>query len=239
MKIIKNPVNPTDVQRNLTVATTQHGYSLDDHFAATPVTPLQLALAVGVAIILLFLTFFVQIANFWVSMLLTSVVLGFITLAWGDVNIRKEQLSLINILISIAGALVLYLIFFLGKVVLTLLFPEVNNFISSLYQLTGSLSPIIGGLLIFFIIAPVEELFWRGFVQRNMQAFLGRERGLALAVILYALAYICSLNPLLIVAALFGGLFWGVLYYWRCNLFLVMLSHAIWSVLIFAVLPLV
>lgn len=239
MKIIKNPVNPTDVQRNLTVATTQHGYSLDDHFADTPVTPWQLALAVGVAIILLFLTFFVQIANFWLSMVLTSVVLGFIALAWGDINIRKDQLSLINILISIAGALILYLIFFLGKVLLSLIFPEINNFIVSLYQLTGSLSPIIGGLLIFFIIAPAEELFWRGFVQRNMQAFLGRERGLILAVILYAAAHICSLNPLLILAALFGGLFWGVLYYLRGNLFLVMLSHAIWSVLIFAVLPLV
>ena len=238
MKILKNPVNPHDVQRNLTLATTQHGYSIEDNFADTPVSPMQLAIAVGVALVFLFLTFFVQIANFWLSMLLTSVVLGFLTLAWGDVHIDRNHVSLVNILIGVLSALGLYLIFFAGKLVLSLLFPQVDVFISSLYQLTDSLSPIVGGLLIFFIIAPVEELFWRGFVQRNMQAYLGKERGLALAVILYALAHVCSLNPLLIIAALFGGLFWGVLYQLKGNIFLVMLSHAVWSVLIFAVLPL-
>ena len=238
MKFLKNPVNPNDVQRNLTFATTQHGYSIDDHFTGTPITPWQLTIAVGIAFILLFLTFFVQIANFWVGILLTSVVLGFLTLAWGDVHINRKHLSAVNILIAVASALALYLIFFLGKLLLAMLFPAVDEFTLSLYQLTSSLSPIVGGLLIFFIIAPVEELFWRGFVQHNMQAFLGRELGLVLASILYALAHVCSLNPLLVIAALFGGLFWGVLYQLRGNLFLVILSHAIWSVLIFAILPL-
>ena len=61
MKFLKNPVNPNDVQRNLTFATTQHGYSIDDHFTGTPITPWQLTIAVGIAFILLFLTFFIVI----------------------------------------------------------------------------------------------------------------------------------------------------------------------------------
>ena len=42
---------------------------------------------------------------------------------------------------------------------------------------------------------------------------------------------------LLILAAVIGGAFWGILYNWRGNLFIPILAHVIWCVGVLAVYP--
>ena len=87
------------------------------------------------------------------------------------------------------------------------------------------------------VIGPGEELFWRGFLQRRLQAQAGPGRGLVLATLLYAAVHIASSNPILVLAAFVCGLFWGLLYLRYQSMLLNMLSHLIWDLAIFLLLP--
>ncbi|HCP62937.1 MAG TPA: CPBP family intramembrane metalloprotease, partial [Actinobacteria bacterium] len=56
-----------------------------------------------------------------------------------------------------------------------------------------------------------EELFWRGFVQHQLQERTGRWRGAALASLTYGGAHIVTGNLTLIGAATAAGAFWSAL----------------------------
>ena len=90
--------------------------------------------------------------------------------------------------------------------------------------------------LIAFVIAPGEEIFWRGYVQRT----LGRRsmpRGLVLVVLAYGLVHLGSGSVTLVGAALVCGLFWGCLYQRFKSIWLNILSHALWDRAVFLVWP--
>jgi len=93
------------------------------------------------------------------------------------------------------------------------------------------------GLVLFFITSPAEEIFWRGFLQRRLSRYLGGFGGWVIAAILYAAVHISSLNFMLVGAAGIAGLFWGFLYWRLKTLWPVVISHAVWTCLAFAVAP--
>ena len=97
--------------------------------------------------------------------------------------------------------------------------------------------PLAFAVILAVIVAIAEEIFWRGFIMRNFQAYLGTAAGIIAAVAVYALVHIWAFNPLLILAAVIGGAFWGILYNWRGNLFIPILAHVIWCVGVLAVYP--
>lgn len=70
-----------------------------------------------------------------------------------------------------------------------------------------------------------------------MMAAWGNVRGYLAATAVYAGVHVFSGNPVLIVAALLAGAFWGALYVWRRDLLLLIVSHSVWSAVIFAVAP--
>ena len=65
----------------------------------------------------------------------------------------------------------------------------------------------------------------------------GPGKGWLLATGIYAVVHIWSLNFMLIGAAAVAGLFWGAMYRYLGNLAPVIISHSIWSGVIFAVFP--
>ncbi len=62
--------------------------------------------------------------------------------------------------------------------------------------------------IVFYVLisVPVQEIFFRGFVQTRLYRF-GRARAIIAASILYSLIHFR--NPVLILLALVGGLMWG------------------------------
>jgi membrane protease YdiL (CAAX protease family) len=92
-------------------------------------------------------------------------------------------------------------------------------------------------LLLFLVTGPGEELYWRGYLQRSLMTRWGRWQGWLLATAIYAGVHIWSFNLMLIGAAAVAGAFWGVMYWRLRNLAPVIISHSVWSTVIFAVFP--
>ncbi|MDD4242399.1 MAG: CPBP family intramembrane metalloprotease, partial [Smithellaceae bacterium] len=97
--------------------------------------------------------------------------------------------------------------------------------------------PALIFLLLMFITGPGEEIFWRGFLQENLMAKYGKPAGWLLATFVYGSIHIFSLNFMLTMAAFVAGAFWGAQYLWRRDLTALIISHSVWSAVIFAVFP--
>ena len=142
-----------------------------------------------------------------------------------------------KIWIGVLTAVVLYGVFWLGNQALHRFLPLMAGGIQSIYQLKGDASTLRVAMLIGLLFGPAEELVWRGAIQRVFVERYGALRGLFVATLCYAVAHIASGNPMLILAALVGGLFWGLLYQRTGSVLVVAVSHAAWSLAIFLILP--
>ncbi|MBI3258414.1 MAG: CPBP family intramembrane metalloprotease, partial [Ignavibacteriae bacterium] len=139
--------------------------------------------------------------------------------------------------IGIGHALILYAMSRLGVYLMTEVFTGVKPQIEAIYQTRSQLSSLIIAPLLFFLIAPAEEIFWRGFVQHRMMAKLGSWRGTILTVTLYASVHIWAMNPMLLLAAAVLGVHWGIVYRRFGSLIPGIISHALWDTAIFVILP--
>lgn len=143
-----------------------------------------------------------------------------------------------HILIGVVSAIALYGIFYAGNILSGYLFPFKDAQISSVYSNKSHANLKLIGLLLFFIIGPGEELYWRGFIQNTLSKKLGENKGYLFSVFLYTAVHIVTGNFMLIIAAFVCGLFWGWLYKKEKSLIPVIISHAIWDLTIFVLLPL-
>lgn len=99
---------------------------------------------------------------------------------------------------------------------------------------TRGLLPALGlGLLV----APAEELFWRGVVQARLAPRLGRAGAVAAATALAALVALASGEPFLALATVPTYAAWGALAAWRGSLVPSIVSHSTWSVLVASIAP--
>jgi hypothetical protein len=99
---------------------------------------------------------------------------------------------------------------------------------------TGSLG---AGLALAVVIAPAEELFWRGVVQQSLRPRLGRVGCAGVAAVLSSLVLLAFGEPLLALAAFPTSLAWGLLAEWRHSLAASWVSHSLWDLLIVILLP--
>jgi membrane protease YdiL (CAAX protease family) len=143
-----------------------------------------------------------------------------------------------KILLGVLASVVLYFIFCAGNYFSRQLLPFAASGISKVYSFRGSASPLQITLLLILLIGPGEELFWRGFIQRQWENRLGALAGWLFASALYALIHLGSGNITLALAALISGLFWGALFLRYRSPLLVAVSHTLWDILIFVVFPL-
>ena len=195
------------------------------------------------AFILWGIVFAIKPFNFWVSMSLAVLILIFIVLLFDKTVFFKIKISYKNILYSSLSSLFLYFIFFIGNKVLILInskFEILNNrlmFLNNIYANKTGLSPFVISVLIVFPIAFGEEIFWRGFIQNNLEDHMNKVFAFLFTALLYTAVHIISFNPILIIAALTCGLFWGFIYMKTKNLTLVLFSHIFWDIMIFILFP--
>ena len=179
-----------------------------------------------------------SLINFWIGMTSFSASLALTSLVLArDKTAEIFEFKRSYIWIGIISAAILYLIFFIGDMAVRSLFDFAKVEIENIYSTKSQASTMKIGLLLLFVIAPAEEIFWRGFVQRRYSERWGKWRGLVLAVTLYSLVHIWSFNLMLIAAAMVAGIFWSLLYLKYNSIVPGIISHAVWDLFIFVIYP--
>jgi CAAX protease family protein len=156
-----------------------------------------------------------------------------------DIAIDIRERLIWKIGMGVLSAAVLYGVFYAGNIISRWLFFFAGTGIDGVYAFKTDASAFRIGLLMLCLIGPGEELFWRGFLQRRLQGGYGQWRGFLLATMIYTLIHIGSGNVMLVLAAGVCGLFWGFLYLRFRSMLLNAISHTLWDVAIFLVLPVV
>lgn len=192
----------------------------------------QLIGAIAIAHILLFLCFYLFSEVFWLLFtlsLLTLALLSYKSTSWKRVTFN-------HIVIGFGSGVLLYLVFFIGKQLMLTLFPTMITDLQALYELIAPKENWHYVSLILVII-PAEELFWRGYVQRNLEKSSLRYP-VVLAAVLYMSAHLYAGALLLLVAALMAGMVWGYLYKRTGTMTVPLLSHLVFDLLLLVFFPL-
>ncbi len=178
--------------------------------------------------------------NFWLTMSVAGVVLTTLSLALSPdlLGVLKSTFSPKHIALGVALAALLWCIFWVGDKVACWMFPFAEGEIGSIYSMKDGTSPWLIGPLLLLVIGPAEEIFWRGFVQRQFSLKMNPTWAFVLTTAIYALVHIWAGNFMLVVAAAVVGGVWGLLYrLWPKGLWTLIISHAVWDVVVFLVLP--
>ena len=184
-----------------------------------------------------FVSFYLNPFNFWLEMSVAVFALAGLSLLVWDSYDQLVEWTVGDVLLGASSALVLYGIFWLGNYAITRIIPFAETEIAAVYSNSGSAAiPIIGTLLVL-VIGPGEEIFWRGTVQKTIEDKYGKLIGLMAGAGLYSIVHVWALNLTLLLAALVCGVVWGYMYYRKRSLAPVIVSHSLWSLLIFVIIP--
>jgi hypothetical protein len=184
-----------------------------------------------------FITFYLPVLNFWIKISISAALLAAVSIHFQPIHTGELRFDAISLFQGILSAASLYLIFWLGKIVSGMLFPFASGQINAIYQ-KGEGTPI--GIIFFLLLlvtGPAEELFWRRYLQNNLAKRFGKWPGWGIATAVYAGVHIWSFNFILIGAAGIAGAFWGFLYLRWGRISPVIISHSLWSSVIFSILP--
>ncbi|MEH7121052.1 type II CAAX endopeptidase family protein [Neobacillus vireti] len=136
---------------------------------------------------------------------------------------------------AISG-LLLYFIFLFGFKAIQIMDLPFQKSINKLYRWYAP-DAFWHYIALILVAAPGEELFWRGFIQKSLLKYFKPMWSILLGAILYASVAIYSGSPILVFAACLSGIAWGLLYYWKRSMPLVIVSHIIFDIMIFIILP--
>ena len=140
--------------------------------------------------------------NFWIGMGTAASVLALLSFWFAGVPMKRTEWTGRAVLIGLVSAALLYAIFALGNTLSGWLFRFAPHQVSAIYDIRHEGSPLAMALVLLFITSPVEEVFWRGFVQRWFMHRFGGKAGWLLAVCVYAGVHVFSGNLMLVMAAL-------------------------------------
>jgi len=144
---------------------------------------------------------------------------------------------LLKFIWGIISAAFLYLVFLAGNYFSNLMFSSASNEIAGIYDFKGDAGKLRIFLLMLVIIGPGEELFWRGFLQEQLMRRMKPIYGFILAAVLYTAVHVLTGNFMLVMAALVAGVFWGWMYYRFRSIAANVISHVVWDITIFLIIP--
>lgn len=175
--------------------------------------------------------------NFWIAMACSATILWAMS-AFLDKNFSKQfSFNVKDLVIGLVSAAVLYGVFVVGNYLSTQWFDFAGTQIQGIYGMKEGQNLVLVGVLLTVLIGPAEEIFWRGYVQKQLGARYGDWFAVLITVLIYTLVHIWSFNFMLIMAAMVCGLFWGILYKYHKNIVTLIVSHAVWDVAVFILIP--
>jgi len=142
-----------------------------------------------------------------------------------------------KVVMGIVAAVSLFIVFYVGNILIRYIFEQAGQGIENVYAFKQEASPLRIALLMLIIIGPGEELFWRGYLQRKLGLRFGKMNGLIFATALYTIVHVATGNLVLVLAALICGIFWGWLYMRYRSMTINIISHTVWDVGVFILLP--
>lgn len=184
-----------------------------------------------------FVIFFWKPAPFWLLMAPATFIMAALALWIGKREILGPRPTVKDISLGVLSALVLYGVFYLGNFLAVHILPGAAGDIGAVYGIRSGTPLALVGLLLLFIIGPAEVIFWQGFVQSRWMEKVGKTRGYLYTLLIYGGIHLWSGNPMLILAALVAGAFWGGLYAKGWPLSSLIISHAVWDCIVLVVFP--
>ena len=192
-----------------------------------PAWPRSLALAVLAIALFPFVSLLVP--NVWYRMAVSAALL--IPAALLAVDVGWKELfrpSRRHVLEGVGWAVLLYgLGFVVARALLS--WPPAAAQVTSLYGWTDVVArPWVVPLLLFIILG--EEVVWRNAVTLPLAARLGPVAGVAVAALGFAAMHVALDVPVLLLAALGAGAFWGALVVKSRSAVPALVSHVLWDV---------
>jgi membrane protease YdiL (CAAX protease family) len=179
-----------------------------------------------------------HLGNFWIMMLIATGTLTFYSFMLGKNSIKQlYKFSWKWVVIGIIAAAALYLLFFAGNFFSRLLFDFTDSQVSNIYSTKSQADKLFIGLALLLWIGPAEEIFWRGYAQNALASKYGANTAFVINTLVYAFVHIWAFNFMLFMAALICGLFWGWIFLKYKNIWPGIISHAVWDLFIFIIIP--
>lgn len=197
-----------------------------------------LVLTVALAAALWGVMFGLKLGNFWLYMTFSASILALLALvAQRGSRARLFAWRSSHAVVGVAGAVILYAVFLAGARIAAAVLPFAPAEVGGIYELSTQASPAVTGLLLALVIGPAEEIYWRGYLQDRLARRFGGLDGWIVAGVAYGGVHLWPMNFMLVLAAFVAGLFWGLLYWRRRSLWPGIISHALWDLTIFVLLP--
>jgi membrane protease YdiL (CAAX protease family) len=174
--------------------------------------------------------------GFWPKMAAGVGSLGAYAL-YANPDLRKTRVRPVDVARGIISAGLLYGIFQVGDRLARRVMPDGAAEIDDIYHKRGlAPDPFIAAALAL-LIAPGEELFWRGLINRYLVQQLGPVAGNASGATMYGAIHLVSGNLTLTGAAGVAGAFWSLEHLAQGRLGPLIVSHVAWDVWIFLIRP--
>lgn len=174
----------------------------------------------------------------WLAVAPTALLLALLTLTWDRALLQERDgaTSLRAIVIGVGvGVLMAGATYWLYPR-LEHMFPQLAGDKAALYRQFYSLDGA-WRCLALVPVAAAEEIVWRGLVQGALVAHLGTRRGVVATALIYAAVQLPVGAPLLLIAALWCGLVWGVLRAGLGHIAAPVAAHVAWDTVILLIMP--
>lgn len=176
--------------------------------------------------------------NFWWAMTGSACTLSLFATLFNKGWWKEVRLTPSNIVLGVAIAVALWGVFWVGDKLSQLMFNFARPQVDLIYGMKEGESAWLLTALMLFLIGPAEEIFWRGYVQKQLSLRWNPNIGFVVTTAVYALVHAGSCNFMLTMAALVAGFFWGLLYRLFPERFAaIIISHALWDVAVFIWFP--
>ena len=176
--------------------------------------------------------------NFWIMMTCSGLILTTYSTWTNPAWMKDVRFDFSNIAIGVLLAAALWVVFWLGEFFSTLLFDFARPQVDMIYGMKEGENPWVLTALMLFIIGPAEEIFWRGYLQKNFTERWNPDVAFAVTSLMYSLVHISKFNFMLIMAAMVAGIVWGLAYrFFPEKLGAIIISHALWDCAVFIWFP--
>lgn len=199
--------------------------------------------AAAVLWFVMFSTWTASRVNFWLTMAVASLVLLLFARPWkGKVEGAATPSGIgkfwRQLLLGLGLALFMWMIFWVGNYLSSAWFDFARPQVELVYAIREEAPAWLIALQLLLLTGPAEELFWRGYIQRNLSQRWNGGTAYLVTLSLYTAVHVWSFNFMLIMSALVCGAVWGVLYWWRPHcLPALVIAHAVWDTCVFVVFP--
>jgi membrane protease YdiL (CAAX protease family) len=174
--------------------------------------------------------------KFWDRMTATGAILGTLAIA-GEPSLQRPKVRPRDVALGLGIAAGLYLIFQVGDRMTRRMIPGGVDNINNIYDLRRLRPKDEIALRLAAVVAPAEELFWRGLLQRSIRTPFGASGSALASAAAYGGAHLVTRNTALIGAATVAGLYWSAFAAIGAPMSALIVSHVVWDVWIFLVAP--